>query len=168
MQYHRLQGPVMISLSLCLAYACVRPGYASDQSPPQWRDPKTITPQPSRSSRLTPEQKRRVAKLQRALAEVDDSSTAKWQEDFEKDRDPEKELRTWEAIAAAYQSYCSKHPLGRLQKLEVLKLLLVRSTADDEQEVLRRTPVTALTRSQAAEVIRGFKGDASPIEVERK
>lgn len=101
------------------------------------------------------------------LAEVDGSSVAEWEEGFEKDRDPERELQTWESIAEAYQTYCSSRSLSTAQKSEVMKLLLVRSTTANEQEVLRRTPVATLTPAQAA-VVRAFKGAAAPIEVERK
>jgi len=102
------------------------------------------------------------------LAKVDDSSVAKWKEDFEKDREPERELQTWESIAEAYRSYCSRHSLSAVQKAEVLKLLLARSTASNEQAVVERIPMTTLTPAQAAEVVRAFKGVANPIEVEKK
>ena len=62
--YHSRRA-VAIPVLLCLA-ACWWTLSASDQ----WASPKTIRPQPTRSSRLTPAQKRRVEKLQAALAEV--------------------------------------------------------------------------------------------------
>jgi hypothetical protein len=127
-----------------------------------------VKPQPYRSSSLSPEQKRRIEKLQSALAEVDHSSVAKWEEDFEKDRDPERELQIWESIAEAYQTYSSGQSLSASQKTEVMKLLLVRSGTANEQEVLKRTPVATLTPAQATAVVQTFKGRAAPIEVEKK
>jgi hypothetical protein len=157
-----------ISVFLWLSCSCSRPASRPSDASTQWRDPKSLEPQPSRSSSLTPEQKRRVEKLQATLAEVDDSSVAKWEEDFEKDRSPERELQAWESIAEAYRAYCSSQSLSTAQKMEVVKLLLVRSTTANEQEVLKRTPVAALTAAQAAAAVRTFKGTAAPIEVEQK
>src|ERR1700733_6882089 len=124
---------------LWLSCSCSRPTSGSGDASVQWLDPKSLKPQLSRSSSLSPKQKRRVEKLQAALAEVDDSSVAKWEEDFEKDRDPERELQTWESIVEAYQSYCSSQSLSTAQKTEVIKLLLIRSGTANEQEVLKRT-----------------------------
>jgi hypothetical protein len=158
----------VLSVLLWLSCSCSRPSSSSGDASVQWRDPKSLLPQPSRSSGLSAEQKRRVEKLQSVLVEVDESSVAKWEEDFEKDRDPERELQTWESIADAYQTYCLSQSLSTAQKREVVKLLLVRSTTANEQEVLRRTPVATLTPAQAAAAVRAFKGRAAPIEVEKK
>jgi hypothetical protein len=169
MKYGRSQcAASTMALLLSLACSCSRQLPNSGDASVQWRDPKSLTPQPSRSSVLSPEQQRRIKRLQAALAEVDSSSVAKWESDFEKDRDPERELRTWESIAEAYQTYCSSESLSTAQKIEVVKLLLVRSTTPNEEEVLRRTPVSTLTQVQAASAVRAFKGTAAPIEVEKK
>jgi hypothetical protein len=58
----------------------------------------------------------------------------KWIEDFEKDRDPEREIRIWEAVANAYQSYCSAHRLTIEGKKEVFGILVLRSEMSDETE----------------------------------
>lgn len=95
-------------------------------------NPNSIVPQGSRQSHLTEQQLPRVRRLQSVLSEVDPSSLEKWTEDFEKDQDPEKEIRIWEAIATAYQTYCSAKTAQRLEvKQEVLQVLLTRSGTDD-------------------------------------
>ena len=127
-----------------------------------------IQPQPSRVSRLNERQLTRVRIIQRALAEVDDSSLKKWTEDFEKDSNPEQEISTGESIVDAYQRYCSTRQLGGDAKRDVFKLLLVRSWTDDEMEVLRGTKLSTLTRDEAIEAMRLFKGPATPIEIEKK
>jgi len=118
---------------------------------------------------LTEQQLVRVRRLQSALSEADPSTFEKWTEDFEKDQDPEKEISIWEAIAAAYQSYCSaKTGLSVEAKREVLQILLVRSGTDDEAEVLGHLNLSILTRQDARDVLRFYRGGASPIEVERR
>ena len=88
-------------------------------NPDQWMKTSDIQPHPTRQSKLADPQVPRIKKLQTNLADVDDSSLDKWVEDFEKDRNPEKEIRLWEAIAAAYQEYSSSHTLIPQAKKEV-------------------------------------------------
>ena len=166
-------APILIRASafmvvLALTCSCSRPTPALTETPAQWRDPHSLKPQPSRLSVLSPEQKVRIEKLQAVLAEVDNSDVAKWEDDFERDRDPERELRSWESIAEAYQAYCSTQSLTKAQKADVLNLLLVRSTTADELEALRRASAPTLTPTQAVNVMRAFKGATAPIEVEGK
>jgi len=140
-----------------------------DKPKPEWVNPNRILPQSNRQSRLTEQQLVRVRRLQSALSEADPSTFEKWTEDFEKDQDPEKEISIWETIAAAYQSYCSaKTGLSVEAKREVLQILLVRSGTDDEAEVLGHLNLSILTRQDARDVLRFYRGGASPIEVERR
>jgi len=134
----------------------------------QWVKSSELHPQPTAQSSLTTDQAARVRRLQAILADVDDSSLKKWTEDFEKDRDPEREILVWEAIADAYHSYCSAHTLGIDGKQDVLRVLLVRSETDDEQDVLRRVKLRVLTQSEAQEVVRLYKGASAPIQVEER
>src|SRR5271157_892515 len=101
-----------IPLLLSLSSSCSSSTSGSDDRSVQWIDPKSIKPQPSRSSHLSAEQIRRAERLQAALAEVDHSSAAQWVEGFEKDRDPERELQVCEAISEAYQAYASSQSLS--------------------------------------------------------
>src|SRR6266852_1742292 len=120
-----------------------------DKPKPEWVNPNRILPQSNRQSRLTEQQLVRVRRLQSALSEADPSTFEKWTEDFEKDQDPEKEI----SVEA---------------KREVLQILLVRSGTDDEAEVLGHLNLSILTRQDARDVLRSYKGSASPIEVERR
>ncbi len=131
-------------------------------------DRDAIQPQPSRLSRLSDHQIARVRIIQRALAEVDNSSLEKWTEDFEKDHDPEREINIWESIVDAYQRYCSARSLSNDAKREVLKVLLARSWTNDEEEVLRGTKLSILTRDEAIAVMRSFMGPVAPLEVEKR
>ena len=115
-----LRCTILACLGLSLACTNQKPGT-------EWVSPDNIRPQASRQSFLTEHQLTRIRQLQSTLSEVDPSSFEKWKEDFEKDQNPEKEIGIWEAIAAAYQTYCSaKTELSLQAKQEVLNILLAR------------------------------------------
>ena len=137
-------------------------------NPDQWMKTSDIQPYPTRQSKLTDPQVTRIKKLQTNLADVDDSSLDKWVEDFEKDRNPEKEIRLWEAIAAAYQEYSSTHALIPQAKKEVFGVLILRSGTTDEAEIVKHANLVVLTEKQARDVMADYKGEASPLEVEMK
>lgn len=134
----------------------------------EWINTKNIHPQTSSHSRLREEQVTRTKRIQAALSAVDPSSLEKWIGDFEKDQDPEKELRIWEAIAAAYQSYCSSRSVDMNTRREVFRVLLMRSETSDEAQVISHVHLSTLTSEQAHDVMGYFKGDARPIEVETR
>jgi hypothetical protein len=134
----------------------------------QWVKTEDVRPQPTRQSKLTDKQLARVRKLQTDLVEVDPSSLDKWVEDFEKDRNPEKEIRVWEAMADAYHSYCSQHDLSLAGKKDVINILLARSTSSDESEIVKQVKPKVLTASESRAVMAAYKGETEPIEVERK
>lgn len=157
--------PICVVLMLTL-FACSK---SQEQKPTvEWMDTNEIHSQPNGVSKLSDEQLVRVKRIHDSLSEADPSSLDKWISDFEKDQDPESEIRVWEAIAAAYQCYCSEHRLDPVAKQDVLRILLLRSETDDEAEVLKRAELKSLAPLEAHEVLRCFKGKAVPIEVEEK
>jgi hypothetical protein len=136
---------------------------------PEWTNTRDILPQPNSQSKLTDQQVIRVQRIQTALSEADPSTTEKWIEDFEKDRDPEREILVWENITTAYEAYCSANRGLKVEaKEEVLKLLLARSETENESEILSHTSLNVLTPFQARDVMKYFHGSVAPIEVERK
>jgi len=154
-----------VAASLLEMLRClVLPNYAQ-KTPSQdirWISTADLHPQTSRQSHLSDEQLARVKRIQATLAEVDPSSLDKWIEDFEKDRDPEGQIQVWEAMAGAYQNYCSSHQLDLVGKRDVFKILLLRSQTENEEEILNRSNLKALTGSQARDVIKSFHGKATP------
>ena len=158
---------VTVFVLLAVLCSCGQEKKQSEDSG-QWVKTEDVRPQPNRQSKLTPGQLTRVQKLQTDLVEVDPSSLDKWVEDFEKDRNPEKEIRVWEAMDAAYHSYCSKHHLSSAAKKDVINILLLRSTTSNETEILKRAQPSVLSSTEVRAVIASYKGEASPIEVEKK
>jgi hypothetical protein len=134
----------------------------------EWVKTSELNPQTQRQSQLNDDQRAKVKQLQSALAEVDPSSLDKWIKDFEKDRDPEREIRIWEAVVFGYQSYCFAHPLTIEGKKKVLGILVLRSETSDEAEILRQAQLKVLTTNEAHAVIALYKGDSGAIQVERR
>ena len=142
---------------------------SGERSKLEWMNPKDIHPQTDSHSRLSEQQVTRVRRIQSALFEVDPSSSEKWIDDFEKDQDPEREIRRWESMVDAYRSYCAANPKLSVEgKQEVLQILLARSGTDDERDVFGHVHLIVLTEQDAWDVMRSYKGSAAPIEVERK
>lgn len=148
-----------------LLITCSKP---NEKSETNWEKTDQIHPQPNAVSTLTEDQISRIRKIHGVLSEADTSSLDKWISDFEKDQDPEKEIGVWEKITAAYQCYCSQHSLNLEAKQDVLGILLLRSETDDETEVVKHEELKVLTAQQSQDVMKCYRGNAEPIEVETK
>jgi hypothetical protein len=131
------------------------PAAPASQPQVQWIDPSTVKPGPIRREALSAEQMERVRKLQRVFADVNRSSVDEWVDNFKRDVHPDRELDIWEAMAKAYTAYCSKHTLSPEARMDVYRVVLLRSMAS-EQDVLERVELKVLTKDQAVEVMRGY------------
>lgn len=134
----------------------------------QWVRRDAIQPQSQRQSRLSDDQRARVLRLPAVLWEVYPIKVDQWMEGFERDLHPETEIRVWEAIVDAFHSYCSTHTLSLEGRKDVLRLLLLRGRTTDETEILRRIRLKELTPAQASEVMRAFRGEPTPILVQKQ
>jgi hypothetical protein len=126
-----------------------------------------IKPGPTRHDSLTPEQVGRIRKLQVALAEVDDSSLEKWIDDFRGDADPDREIAVFEAVAQAYQAFCSSRPRTQAQKQDAFGLLLERS-GTSEEDTLGQHKLKVLTLTEAKEALSYYNKEATPIQVRQR
>jgi hypothetical protein len=156
---------------LALAIICAMQGsgangQTSPAATPRIERLKTedIKPGPVLHDTLTPHQVERLRKLRAALAEVDDSSLEKWIDDFRHDANPDREIAVFEAIAQAYQAFCTSRPRTLAQKQDVFNLLLERSGTTDE-DVLKHRKLKALTIDDAKEALSYYKKAATPIQV---
>jgi hypothetical protein len=129
-------------------------------------DGATLHPGPIRHETLTPDQMRRIAVLQKTFGDVDPTPLEEWVDDFKRDRNPDREIAIYEAMAQAYTGYCTRHSVTPEARMEVYKLVLVRSRAPDD-EVRRTVPLKVLNREQAEEVLRGYPAPPQPIEIGR-
>jgi hypothetical protein len=156
-----------VGLAGFFVYRSIFPSGGPPNGTTKWIDPASINPQPTAQSQLTQDQLARISRLQQTLIEADGSSLQQWTDDFSKDRDPEREIVIWEAIADAYEKYCSGHSLTLAGKKEVLAILNRRSGAD-EDDVMARIILHVLAPSEARDVMSLYAGPTEPIEVETK
>ena len=152
-------GPAVINAFLMTGCAKAPdptvPGAQKPTGQVQWVDPKTIQPGPIRHEALNENQLARIRALHITFAEVDPNPLEKWVDNFKRDADPDRELEVWERMARAYRRYCETRPLSPEAKRDVFRVVLLRSTAP-EQEVLEKVKLKTLSRDEAAEIMKGY------------
>lgn len=121
----------------------------------EWIDPNLIQPGPIQRDTLSDEQMSRIRTLQGVFVEVDGQTVEQWADNFKRDGDPDKELRIWERMAKAYRTYCDGKQLSAAAKMDVYRVVLLRSMAS-EQDVLERVKLNELSRDDAILVMKGF------------
>jgi hypothetical protein len=109
----------------------------------------------------------RVRRLQKAFSKADPSPLEKWVEDFKRDANPDNELKVWEAMATAYETFTASRNLTVDAKKEVFQVVLLRSGAPEE-EVLQNLKLKALTDKDAREIMALFVDKPKPIQVIKK
>jgi hypothetical protein len=109
-----------------------------------------------RRETLTGQQIERLRKLQVALAEVDDSPIERWIDDFRYDANPDREIGVFEAVAEAYQAFCSARPRDLAQKKDAFGLLLDRAGSTYEDS-LKNYELRVLSIAEAKEVLSYYK-----------
>jgi hypothetical protein len=116
---------------------------------------------------LSEDQTVRAKEVQEALSEVDPSPLERWLDDFSRDDDPEGELQIWEAIATAYQGYCRERSLSLEQKMEIHRILLIRSMVDEQAAIRRvsRIGLKYFTVEEAQRIMSLYRLEPKPIEI---
>jgi hypothetical protein len=104
----------------------------------------------------------RARRLQKIFSEIDPSSVEKWVDDFKRDTDPERELKVWEQIAAAYEAYSAAKNLPLAAKRDVYGVLLMRSQVPAE-EVLKHMRLNVLTENDAREIMALYNDEPKPL-----
>jgi hypothetical protein len=96
---------------------------------------------------LSPELEERIRKLQSTFAEVFERTHEEWLDGFQRDLNPEAEIKLWEAMASAYQILLGEHALSLPAKKEALGLLCSGQTpATGKLRYLRREELEELMR----------------------
>jgi hypothetical protein len=105
---------------------------------------------------LSAELEERIRKFEPVLAEVYPKSHQEWLEGFQRDLIPEDEVKIFEAIASAYQSFLAKQALMLPAKEEAFGLLC--AAVGTLKEALARCKLRFLTRQQATELLGLYLG----------
>jgi hypothetical protein len=151
---------VAILTCLALSWAACK----SEKGQTQWIEASKLKPGPVRHEVLTDGQMDRVKALQTTFAEVDPTPLESWVNDFKRDIDPERELRTYEGMAKAYRAYCQGRSLSAGAKMDVYRVVLLRSGAPDE-DVLPRLKLKELSAADAKDILRLYTEPPQPLTV---
>lgn len=124
----------------------------------QWVDPAELRLSPIRRERLSDEQMARLERIHETFADVDGMTLYDRLDGFLRDMNPDRELDIWETMAWHYERFVESRPLSHDAKQEAYKVVLMRSMASEE-DVLERVPLSALSREEAIDLMRGEDAD---------
>ena len=141
-------------------------GQSNTSSTPKtgWVDPNKLSPGPIQHASLTDEQVARATHLQQVFREVDASPLAQWEEDFQRDANPDSELKIWEDMASAYESFTKSRDLSLDAKKDAYQVVILRSAAPEE-DVIAHLKLKVLTEKDAREIMAHFSSAPEPIQV---
>lgn len=119
----------------------------------RWMKTSELTPGPIQHPRLTPEQIARITRIHERLEPVDGLTLAKRIDLFQRDVDPDAELKIAERIVdVCERAYLEFSPLSHQQRREIYGLATFGSMAP-AAEILARYPPKTITASQAQHVL---------------
>ena len=102
--------------------------------------------------------------MHQVFHEVDPSSLEGWKEDFQRDSNPDSEIKIWENMAAAYEAFTTSRELSIDAKKDAYQVVMLRSAAS-EPDVLAHLKLKVLTEADAKEIMAHFSGAPEPIKV---
>ncbi|AMV35375.1 hypothetical protein VN12_25015 [Pirellula sp. SH-Sr6A] len=153
---------VSAAVAVCLL------GCGTTTSPPEstveWIDPNKIQQGPTLHDTLPAELLTRIKAVHETFADVDGTPLEKWIDDFKRDLDPEGNIRVWEDMQVAYNSYCNQRELPLETRREVFRIVLMRSMMPDK-DVLARLELEHVPADDVPIILAAYPGDAKPIDV---
>jgi hypothetical protein len=108
----------------------------------------------------------RIRQLQPIFAEIYPRSNEQWLDGFKRDINPEPEIAIWEAVGAAYTRFNQSRMLNLSAKGEVLGLLILRSSADEES-ILAKAKLQYLSPAEAQELLRLYSVAPKPLKIQK-
>lgn len=153
----------MLMLSLILSPFCK----AESNIPPtpQKSAAPTASTSESTTSKLTPAQQKRVARVTKYFEEIDGVGLEKAIELYEQDKDPERLLTRAEEMLRIYLQYCQSHCSTQQEKIEVYRALQERSIYNKEV-ALSRLRLSKLSKKEAADLMDQF--GLPPLKLEKQ
>lgn len=129
--------------------------------------PENLVRAPLVRSELSEHQKSRITKVQQIFSEVDRAPLAEWIKDFQSDRNPDREIAIWEAMAKPFEALAAQPSTTLEMKKEAFSLLLQRSGSSSE-ETLEKVELDVLSMQQAQELVDRYELEPQPILVAPK
>ncbi|MEH2288326.1 hypothetical protein [Nostoc sp.] len=127
----------------------------------------SIVSSPLGTSLLSDEQKARVEIIAEIFANIFRDNLDAWIMDFSRDHNPETEIYIWEHIATAFLKIEQVKFLSEEQKKEAFGILLMRSMTS-ASKVLEQFKLKTFSRKVAKEILREYKLEPKPLEVQRR
>jgi len=157
-----LAGLLLILVSIFLSYK-----KAQKNQQFQTLDPNKIIPGPIVHDDLSEEQIKRITKIQAAFSDIYPISLEDTITNFKRDRNPDSEIRVWENMMHAYETFISKNPeINVEKKSEVFKLILTRSMMD-ENKVRAQREFNLLNENEVNEIFSYYTKESKPLIIEK-
>jgi hypothetical protein len=114
---------------------------------------------------LSKEQITQITKIQTTFAEVNPSTLEETIRNFQRDQNPDNEIRSWLTMAAVYEKFISSKPVMEIsKKKEVYKLILFRSMMPPAQ-AKQQAALQILTPHEVDEILNAYPEAPSPLKV---
>ena len=127
-------------------------------------NPKDIQISDYHHKELPPTLLKRIKTTTDTFEIIDGLSYEKAVDLYKRDLNPEGNLVLWEEMVREYKSFCVKRCKSPEERMDVYRLLLLRSMFDD-QESLKRANLKVLNISEAAAVLKLYRLPPKPIDV---
>ena len=107
-----------------------------------WADPEDVISRwkNDKPSPLSPELRERVAVMRKKLGDADIMSLEEWLKGFAMDRNPEKEIATWEKVAISFEREVARREVTRGQKVNIITVLVMTSMGMTPREIISSNP----------------------------
>jgi hypothetical protein len=125
------------------------------EGPTRWVSARSLHPGPIQHGTLNERQLRQVKFVHDTFAELDGLSINDRIENFQRDVYVDRELSLAVVMANAYRTYSGSRELSSAAKMDVYRVLLLRSMAP-AQEVLKRVQLEEISEADAVEVMNLF------------
>lgn len=113
---------------------------------------------------LPPELLPRIKATTDTFQIIDGISYEKAVDLYKRDLNPEENLVLWEEMARGYKSFCTSRCRSPQERMDVYRLLLLRSMFDSD-ESLKRANLKVLSHSEAATVLKLYRLPPKPVDV---
>lgn len=123
-----------------------------------WMETSTLKPNDYQHPPFPDEIKQYLKKIKKALDEVYPSSLQEWEDDFRRDKHPEREIAIWCHIGEVYQQLTAGKKLKINKKKDYFKTLVACATYPREN-VVNMLELKFISRREAEKAIALFHGE---------
>lgn len=126
-----------------------------------WALPDQLQPADFQHPEFDEEVRDCIRQIHKAFAEHRPLSFEEWEDGFRRDGNPAREIAIWLHAASVYQKFAANEP-DPACRWDIYRCLVACMTATGPEEVWKVFRPAALSREQAATVIKAFGGQKDP------